>query len=463
MKEKYRGFTEVFKFAFAQLVKSKVFVITEIIISIISLSIFPLMTFFSSDGEETEPLATEYIATIYIEDEFMEGAFGEAVKAELKLSEEYSDKEIVVISTEEHDRIFEEVGKSEIGDVLVHIDYCEDMEAVNYGFMYSVYYGEESDKVDDGASELSIYVDDIHEKVLAQVLVENEEMASYIASDFSYEIAVIGENNEILDADGVLSQAEYWVTYAGVMIIMVAVGIIGNRVGEQLVTEKSTKVIEYIMTSVKPMALITGKVVASVLSVLIFVFGMIICLLLSAVLNVILFPGPDGTFVLPEEVVTFFSSEVMAGATPVNIILAVVLLILGITFYAFVAGIAGATVSKIEEMGEGMKLFTFSTLIGAYIPMFLAIMSQSGNGDWGIVTNVIYICPLTSIFIVPAYLLLGKISTTLGLIALAVMIVAVVIIAVIVSRIFEYLIYYNGSPLKLKDLIGIYKRKGGAK
>ena len=466
MRDKYKGIANVFRFAFIQTVKSKTYIIGLFIFCAIALLIFPVITMLSGDGEkeeQQEPLATEYIGTIYIEDEFLDGALGEAIAAELAVSYEYSSKETVVIQAADHDKIFEQVKSSKDGDVLIHIKYIDDMADVNYGFMYVVYYGEESEKISDGASELSMYVDNIHEKSLAKVFADSEELAAYMSQEFSYEISVIGADNEIMEADGMLNMGEYWVTYAFLMIVILSVSMVGGSVAGQLVIEKSNKVIEYIMTSVKPIALITGKLLASVASAVVFLGSVVICVLLSAVLNGIIFPSSDGSFAMPEVVESFFSSDVMAGATPINIIIAVLIFVLGITLYAFIAGIAGATVSKIEETAEGMKLFTFSTVIGAYIPMFLMIMSQSGNGDWGVITNIIYIFPLTSVYILPAYILLGKVTTTIGLISVAAMIAGVFLMMAIVSRIFEYLIYYNGSPLKLKDLIGIYKNKRRAK
>lgn len=468
MRDKYKGIANVFRFAFIQTVKSKTYVIGLFIICAVALLIFPVITLLSGDGndekeQQQEPLATEYIGTIYIEDEFLDGALGEAIAEELAVSDQYRSKETVVIEASDHDKIFEQVKSSKDGDVLIHIQYEDDMADVNYGFMYVVYYGEKSEKISDGASELSVFVDNVHEKSLAKVLADSEELAAYMSQEFYYEISVIGEDNEIMEADGMLDMGEYWVTYAFLMIVILSVSMVGGSVAGQLVIEKSNKVIEYVMTSVKPIALITGKILASAASAVVFLGSVVICILLSIVLNGILFPNPDGSFAIPEAVVSFFSSDVMAGATPINIIIAVLIFLLGVTLYAFIAGIAGATVSKIEETAEGMKLFTFSTVIGAYIPMFLMIMSQSGNGDWGFITNIIYVFPLTSVYILPAYILLGKVSTAIGLISVAAMLAGILLMMTVVSRIFEYLIYYNGSPLKFKDLLGIYKNKRRAK
>ena len=82
-----------------------------------------------------------------------------------------------------------------------------------------------------------------------------------------------------------------------------------------------------------------------------------------------------------------------------------------------------------------------------------------GGGDWGVFSDVIYLCPLTSVFIVPAYVLLGKVSVAMTLLSVAIMIACILLLMVFVSGIYEYLIYYNGSPLKMKDLIGIFRNK----
>ncbi len=465
MKTNFTGIGNIFKFAFRQTIKSKALIITQIILCTVALLSFPVITLFSGDDEEKEEtLLSEHIDNIYIQDFFKDGKLAEALLGELKASEEYGHSNITVFeSSKDKNQVMELVEKSENGDVYVVIEYSEDVNDVYYGFNYSVYYGENVEELADAASELSIYIDDIHEKMIASVFVDNEQMSDYIASDFSYEVSLIGVDNLIVEEDGVLAMGEYWLTYAFLMIAIFTISISGSKVAEQLVTEKSTKVIEYIMTSVKPMALITGKVLASVTSILYVIGSAVVCLVLSGVLNGVIFQSENGQIVMPEILVTLFSSDVMAGATPLSAIVAILIFALGILFYGFIGGIAGATVSKVEEMAEGVKLFTFAMLIGAYLPMFMMIMSSSGAGDWGIVTDIIYIFPLTSVFIVPAYILIGKISLSMSLISLAVMIVSVALMLVIVSKIFEYLIYYNGSPLKLKDLIRIYKDKRRAK
>lgn len=472
MKNSFRGIGDIFKFSFVQTVKSKVFIISLIIMCSFALLSFPIITFVSNMGEEEEEtVLSEHIDNIYIKDSFLDGKFGNALLAELKASEEYKHCNISVVDSKTEnttdknaDEMMESIKKSESGDVYITIDYSADVNDVYYGFNYIVYYGENVDKLDEAADELSKFINRLHEKVIASALLANtdsdgNEFLNYIASDFSYEISLMGVDNQIVEQEGGLLENEYWLTYIFLMISVFTISISGSKVAEQLVTEKSTKVIEYIMTSVKPMALIIGKVLASVVSVVFMVVGVVASLLISVVATGIMFPNEDGTIAMPKIIVTILDSDLLIGATPLSIVVAVLIFILGILFYGFIGGIAGATVSKIEEMAEGMKLFTFTMIIGAYIPLILVMLSMMDIGDWGIANEIMYILPITSVFILPAYMLIGKASLTIGLIALATMIISVCIMLFVASKIFEYLIYYNGSPLKFKDLIRIYKDK----
>ncbi len=475
MKSNFKGIGDIFKFAFVQTVKSKALKVTQIILCVVALLSFPLITLISGgdDEEQVETALSEHIDNIYIQSDFMEGKLSQALMQELKESTEYGHSNISVVdSSKVKDETMELIEKSENGDVYVYIEYSDDANDVYYGFNYSVYYAENNiEELSDAAGELSSYIDELHERVLASLILDNTansdyiatDFSEYIASDFSYEVNLVGIDNQLVEDEGMLAMGEYWLTYAFLMIAIFTISIGGSKVAEQLVTEKSTKVIEYIMTSVKPMALITGKVLASVASVVYVIGGAVVCLLLSGVINGVIFPNEDGSIAIPEIITTLLDSDMMAGATPLSIIVAFLIFVFGILLYGFIGGIAGATVSKVEEMAEGIKLFTFTMIIGAYLPMFMMITSSTGGGDWGIINDIIYILPITSVFIVPAYMLIGKISLAAGLVSLAVMIVAVLLMIIIVSRIFEYLIYYSGSPLKFKDLIRIYKDKRRAK
>lgn len=460
MKNRFAGFTSVFKFAYVQSVKTKAFLVTMIVMCAIALAVIPVITAFTqSDESKEDETKAHIIGNVYVEDNAFDGKLAEKLISELKQSESYKDKEFIVSDGESHEETFKTVTDSEEGDVLIQIDYTADATDMNYGFSYVVYYGENTEELEDASDALAEYVDGIHEKMLADMFIGNADSAALVTYDFTTEVMQIDAAGEIVPEEGFLEMSEYWITYAFIMLGIFSISIVGSKVSEQIVTEKSSKVIEYIMTSIKPMALITGKVMASIAVVFTMVGGMALAFLASIPLNNALFPSEDGSMAIPEVLQSVLDSGVMAGTNVVTIIIAVVIFMLGYVLYGFIAGIAGATVSKVEEMAEGVKMFTFAMIIGAYICLAYVVSASMGAGDWGIFSNVIYLFPLTSVFILPAYLLLGKVSVAIALISVVILIVSIFLLMIFVSGIYEYLIYYNGSPLKIKDLIGIFRNK----
>ena len=53
-----------------------------------------------------------------------------------------------------------------------------------------------------------------------------------------------------------------------------------------------------------------------------------------------------------------------------------------------------------------------------------------------------------------------KNSIGIGILTVVILLVVIVLLMLFVSGVYEYLIYYSGSPLKLKEIIRMFKKKG---
>ena len=261
-------------------------------------------------------------------------------------------------------------------------------------------------------------------------------------------------------SDGI-SEAQYTVNYTLLMIMILSISFAGSKVAEQIVTEKSSKVIEYILTSVKPMAIITGKVFASLAVVLTMLGSVVVSFIASGFINGAINDTSGNGFVLPEILTNFFDPKIMVGANALCITISLLIFIEGFIFYGFLAGVCGAMVSKVEELSEGIKMFTFAMIIGAYLALALLIASSAAGEGWGNLNYIVYLLPLSAPFIVPAYMLFGIIPPAVGLLVIAINLACIVVLIILVSKIYEQLIYHNGSPLKVKDLFKL--AKGGNK
>ena len=105
-----------------------------------------------------------------------------------------------------------------------------------------------------------------------------------------------------------------------------------------------------------------------------------------------------------------------------------------------------------EEMAEGLKLYSMVMMVGSYIGIFLCIMQLSGSNS-ELLTKIFCMFPISSPFITPANLLLGNIGVGYTLIALVLLLLMVAVLFFFASRVYEALIFHNGKVLKVKDLL----------
>ncbi len=452
MKNKLRGWNKICLFTYKQSMNSKAMKITMAILCVAALLSMPLISLFSNMGNDEDSADKTKIEKVYVyADNETKDISQQFINKNIK-SEIYGDLEYKAVEDG-----FEL--PDEDASVLLNIKYNPDKDKLDYGIQVCVYYNQDSDVKEDDANSYASFVDDnIKKALLLSSGMEETEIGDMLSS-INYTIEMLDEEgNVIKDADA-LDQFEYWISYSFIMIGIMAVSIAGSKVAELIVTEKSTKVMEYLLTSVKPMAVIWGKVMGSTMIIFSLLGSVVLSFIGSIVINGFAFPNEDGSFAVPSMLQTLSDRGLLEDFTIINILIVIAMLVGGFVLYGLIAGIAGATVSKIEEMAEGVKLFTMTMMIGAYLPLFLIMTSSIGGSGWGALNNVVYLLPVTSMFIVPQYLFLGKISVFVALGAVAILIVSIMLMLLFVNKIYEEMLYSNGAPLKLKNIIGIAKKK----
>jgi ABC-2 type transport system permease protein len=254
----------------------------------------------------------------------------------------------------------------------------------------------------------------------------------------------------IIKEDTSISNNEYWFIYGILFVILMVNMLASTQIATSLVTEKSTRVIEYLLTSVKPLALMIGKILAMLVAVLFQMGCMVVMVFLSNAVSSSLTPGSGKSLMT-----NILPGNIFANINIINILLCFVLILLGLIFYATLAGLAGATVSRIEEISEGLTLFTFTNLVGVYIGVAAANILM-GNGENAFVTFSL-LFPLSSPFILPGALLIGKASIPIVAAAIVLQIVFIILLFNFVAKVFEALILHNGNKIKMNELMKLSK------
>ncbi|GGI03857.1 ABC transporter permease [Egicoccus halophilus] len=188
-------------------------------------------------------------------------------------------------------------------------------------------------------------------------------------------VDVAGEATDGVDGFGIALAAT----------ILLFVGIQGN--GATLLSgaieEKSSRVVEVLLSVARPWHLLAGKLLA--MSVLALVqLGLTVAAALGA--NAVV-----GAFELPP-------------ATGGVVAISLLMLVVGFLFYASLYAVAGSMASSLEDAQSTSGPLTFA-VIGAY---FAAIFVVLPNPD-GLVTQILTFVPPTAPFVVPARMAFGAI------------------------------------------------------
>lgn len=261
-------------------------------------------------------------------------------------------------------------------------------------------------------------------------------------------------NMEEYDDSFTWDNSEYGTTYGILLLTIFLIAFCAESIAVSVLTEKSSKVVETLLLSVRPMATIVGKVLASISVLLVQFAGFFLGLAGSCLINGYMQKGTL-SFLPASSVKGFLSLEMFHNVSPGLILLSVAILLTGVLFYGVLAGIFGASVSRMEEIGEALKLYNLLYILGAYFALAVAMASAGGLS---VLNYVAYLFPLSAPFIAPTHLLIGKMPLWIGLLSFAFLVLMVVLAFLFASRIYANMLFYNGRPMKFKDFIRFAKQ-----
>lgn len=147
------------------------------------------------------------------------------------------------------------------------------------------------------------------------------------------------------------------IVYAGVMLIFFIVFNYASQVAMEIATEKTSRVIEMIITSVSPvthiLAKMAGVVSVALTQISIFIVAGIICFLLFDIGDVL-----KGFDIEPNEL------------TVQLIVVGIISMIIGILSYIILASILGSITARIEDINQSLMPMTLISMIAFYISFF---------------------------------------------------------------------------------------------
>lgn len=423
-----KGTGSVFTFTLQQYAKSKANIITAVIMVIMALASMPVMTLITGgDVKESTNIAAVYINntvgyTLDV-DELKEDSYWKDT--------EFKNADFTV--NEYKDRIAN-------NEAFIDIFYNEQTSL----YSVNVYTSEGSALEDDDLSALSAVASKLLGEARYSSLNATKEQMNIVMSEYNVEKESL---EEYLSEDGPGFETRFMVQYAYDIIVLLLCMITTAYIVRSIVEEKASKLVELLMVSVKPLAMILGKILA----VMTYVFGLIIVLFASAGISWVVSGLVFDTAPVNEMITSLGLTSSFMNINPATIIIVFVSLLLGYLTMSIIGGISGTCCSTMEDV-ETAYTSVVMIIMAAYMVSAITAATEST-----IVSIAVALIPIISIFCAPVQYVCGNISIWLLLLSWAIQAAFIVLLAVFCSRIYADLIIHKGNRVKIKELISMAK------
>ncbi|WP_346917367.1 ABC transporter permease [Clostridium sp.] len=430
------NFWKVTKFTVAQQVKGKAFKISTTIILITVLILTSLINFipaFSGKDEDSKEATNGTMnvgieTAYYMDDSDLGIDLEPAIKAvlpNLKFEK----------ATESRASILEKLQTTEDKTVLVSIS----NEAVGY-YVEVITPTSNIVSSEDGQILAQAVSNVLNNSRLINAGVSQEDLEK-LSTPINTQVFTAGDQDDTFE-DIIIKSVFPMVAC---MLLFYIIYFYGYWVASSIVAEKTSRVMELLLTSTKPMELVVGKCVGmGFLAITQFA-----SILLTAYISFVGSGAIVKKFI--DTSANIFDISAILGRIPVLQLISIILFfILGYVLYAVLNALVGATISKLEDLNTALMPISFISIMAFYLA-FAAIMAPEST----IGTIATYV-PFSAPFYIPSMILSGTVGMVEMGVSLLILISTIVVLTLFTARIYSVVILHTGNRLKIKDLFTIF-------
>ncbi len=220
-------------------------------------------------------------------------------------------------------------------------------------------------------------------------------------------------------------QAREAAAIVGLMILYISILMFGQFVMMGVMEEKQTRVVEVVLSRVKPTQVLIGKVIG------IGLLGLLQILVLG------------GAILITLSLVDVADID-LTGLGVETLGLLIVWYLLGYTFYSFMYGALGATISRQEDM-QGVAMLPVLLILPGF---FFGQMAVLEPDSW--ITEVSSFIPLWSPMVMAVRSTTGDVPLSHVLISVALIVATTALLIKLGGRIYRGAILQSGSKTKLR-------------
>lgn len=222
-------------------------------------------------------------------------------------------------------------------------------------------------------------------------------------------------------------------------LLFAAIYTFAYQVSTSITTEKTSKIVETLVTYTKARNIVLGKT-----------FGIGLAGLIQLLIIAIISIFSINTFVDKNMLSAFLDLSTITPALGITI---VIYFILGYMEYALLYALTGSFVSNPEEVKAAATPASLIAVMSFYLAYF-TIMSPTSN-----LNSIASIVPFSSPFSAPFRVMLGVATPREMIMSVLILIMTNILIAHIAIKVYTNAIINNGTKLSLKEIIKMYKTK----
>ncbi|MDH6429230.1 ABC transporter permease [Paenibacillus sp. FSL R7-0048] len=225
----------------------------------------------------------------------------------------------------------------------------------------------------------------------------------------------------------------YIIVYAMLMLFFMSIMMTGNMIAAEITSEKSSRIMEILITSASPLAQMFGKVIGvflvGILQIGIFVAAIVVNL------------------TLPHNATVLADFDLDLGQLNINLLLyGFVLYVLGYFLYALMYAAVGSIVSRTEDLGQAVMPIMMLGFVAFYVPLF-----SISNADTLVVKIASYV-PFTSPLTMLLRIGVGEVAIWQVIVSLLILLVTTFIFGWLAAKIYRTGVLMYGKRPSIKEI-----------
>ena len=217
--------------------------------------------------------------------------------------------------------------------------------------------------------------------------------------------------------------------------------------GKNLVVEKSSKLMEMLLTSISPVALVAGKVMAIICVALLQFALWIASVVAGFIVGNIVAKMIDPSFVNPiNQLIDLLLEYGNVSFTPVQVVLALLALIFGFASFCVLVAVIASTCAKAEEVAQKQGILNLVIIAGYMLAIVAALGEVSGEGEnkMMILADMI---PFSAAFRLPVDVLLGSVSNGLAVLSVSLMVILTIVFSIVAGKVYKAQVFLAGNSI----------------